>query len=202
MKWPQFLCWYSLLGPAHSPCRKHSQSELVQFHFHSKHYLMVWLLWSAVDITMHLLANSLYVPKYHNSNSNFSPSTGYPNCLQTTLASRLSQELSQMVPQTLLRQICTVPCLCPLLSLIWPSVQLVRAAKYFLLVTSILQNIKMYHSQAGKINLQLPKQETPASALWSQLWTPIPLWGQLRRVDSVPLHPTLSMKIPPLPLPK
>ena len=48
----------------------------------------------------------------------------------------------------------------------------------------------------------LPKHLTPASALWSQLWYPIPEFGQIRSEDSVPLHPTLSRKIPPLPLPK
>ena len=43
---------------------------------------------------------------------------------------------------------------------------------------------------------------TPASSEWEQLRrTPIPLWLQLRREDSVPVHPTSSRSIGPVPRP-
>ena len=148
------------------------------------------------------------------------PSTGYPNCLQTTLASRLSQELSQMVPQNPLRQISTVPCLWPPRSLIWPSVQLVGTG----VTTELIKNDLRLLSTDRKIVMflnvpifvcsdkvagtviphqhKIPEHLTPASSLCLQLWTPISWREQLRREDSVPLHLKLSRKIPPLPLPK
>ena len=51
-------------------------------------------------------------------------------------------------------------------------------------------------------NHKVPGHLTAISSMCWQLWTPIPRFEQLRREDSVPLHPTLSRKIPPLPLPK
>ena len=49
---------------------------------------------------------------------------------------------------------------------------------------------------------KLPGHRTPTSSLCWQVWIPIPRFVQLRSEDSVPLHPTRSRKIPPLPLPK
>ena len=43
---------------------------------------------------------------------------------------------------------------------------------------------------------------TPASSLWKQLLLPIGRLEQLISLDSVPLHPTLSKKIGPVPGPK
>ena len=48
MKWFQLHCWYSLLGTAHSQCRKHSRVVLPQYHGQSRHFQMEWLLWHVI----------------------------------------------------------------------------------------------------------------------------------------------------------
>ena len=127
MKWFQFHCWCNSLGTALSPCRKHCQSELLQFHYQSRHCWMELLLWSAADtITKWQWITWSYCFVIQCN----LPSTGNPSCLQTTLASRLSQELSQTVPHSLPRHISTVPCFRPLLSRICPSAQLSGTAKH------------------------------------------------------------------------
>ena len=46
-----------------------------------------------------------------------------------------------------------------------------------------------------------PEQEIATSSEWTQLWTPIPLFEQERRHDSLPKQPTLSSQIGPDPEP-
>ena len=46
-----------------------------------------------------------------------------------------------------------------------------------------------------------PEQEIATSSEWTQLWTPIPLFEQERRHDSLPKQPTLSSQIRPEPEP-
>ena len=133
MKWFRLHCWYSLLGTARSRCRKHSRVVLPQYHGQSRHFQMEWLLWHVVADMRTLLfwrniQPTIIFMVWFIKASKVLPSTGYPNCLQTTPASRLSQELSQTVPHKPLRQISTVPALTPPLNRIWPSLQLVGTA--------------------------------------------------------------------------
>lgn len=52
------------------------------------------------------------------------------------------------------------------------------------------------------VESHLPKHITPASSPCPQLFCPKTLWGQFVRVDSWPVHSTLSSHIGPVPLPK
>jgi len=52
------------------------------------------------------------------------------------------------------------------------------------------------------VGYPLPRHLTPASAEWSQLWTPTPLCEQSISRDSLPVQYKLSRNIPPIPLPK
>ena len=45
MKWFRLHCWCSLLGTAHSQCRKHNRAVSLRCHGHSGHLQLVWLLW-------------------------------------------------------------------------------------------------------------------------------------------------------------
>lgn len=47
----------------------------------------------------------------------------------------------------------------------------------------------------------IASQDIAISSEWIQLWTPIPLFGQERRLNSEPRQPTLSSQIGPVPAP-
>ena len=67
--------------------------------------------------------------------------------------------------------------------------------------TYIYQVSRLNTLQANSLS-NLRKHCTPASSWCLQVCTPIPLWEQLMRASSFPLHPTLLRNIPPLPCPK
>ncbi len=57
------------------------------------------------------------------------------------------------------------------------------------------------HSGILRSSKNVPEQTNPASSEWAQLWTPIPLLVQSNKFVSVPVHPTLSRRMSPVPCP-
>lgn len=50
--------------------------------------------------------------------------------------------------------------------------------------------------------MQVPAHLNPASSACTQLWIPIPLFGQSTSLVSVPVQAMLSRRISPVPCPK
>ena len=144
-------------------------------------------------------------PKHAEVNStksrNLLPNVRKPSCLQVTVASRLVQLRSQILPQMRLTHTWTVPFLSvdPNRRTL-PSVQLsgTNGAKrcksnYIVLNSYIL------------IEVNQPKHLTPASSSWPQLCdviVAISMWEQLSKAGSLPVQPSRSKNKGPVPCPK
>ena len=126
------------------------------------------------------------------------PVPEYPSCLQATLASLAPKASSQTVPQAFPLQTSIRPsrAVVPPTRRIAPWAQTAKGGRM-----KHHNNYESYYGIDLRDGVPVPPgwHLTPASSKWMQLWEPTGLEGQSASRLSVPLHPTLSRRIGPVP---
>ena len=120
----------------------------------------------------------------------------YPSCLQTTVASMLSQESSHTVPHWSLMHTSTLPSY-------WLEPPTRRTSPYIQLplVLTIVNNTYSFVAlqRLHYRYLNLPWHLTPASSVWPPEQMTAEACEQCVRLFSLPVHSTLSRWIAPTP---